>query len=150
MEGAGRPVDLEQARKRRRLISKDRWTARIHDASAIEDDDPVLFFEHKYLYRRVKEELPQGDHIVPIGKARLAREGRDLSIVTYAATVWKALEAAEEVLRAAEASGERLRANNPLSVLDVIDVEDDALGGPGGGGAVAELLSEVRPRHRRS
>jgi 2-oxoisovalerate dehydrogenase E1 component beta subunit len=67
--------------------------------SAIRDDDCVLFFEHKYLYRRAKEELPQGDHVVPIGKARLAREGRDLSIVTYAATVWKALEAAEQLER---------------------------------------------------
>ncbi len=65
--------------------------------SAIRGDDPVLFFEHKYLYRRIKEELPQGDHLVPIGKARLAREGTDLSIVTYAATVWKALEAAERL-----------------------------------------------------
>jgi 2-oxoisovalerate dehydrogenase E1 component beta subunit len=67
--------------------------------SAIRGDDPVLFFEHKYLYRRIKEELPQGDHLVPIGTARLAREGRDLSIVTYAATVWKALEAAERLER---------------------------------------------------
>ena len=67
--------------------------------SAIRGDDPVLFFEHKYLYRRIKEELPQGDHVVPIGKARVAREGRDLSIVTYAATVWKALEAAERLER---------------------------------------------------
>ena len=63
--------------------------------SAIRDDDCVLFFEHKYLYRRIKDELPAGDHVVPIGQARLAREGRDLSIITYAATVWKALEAAE-------------------------------------------------------
>ena len=63
--------------------------------SAIRGDDPVLFFEHKYLYRRIKEELPQGDHLVPIGKARIAREGKDLTIVTYAAAVWKALEAAE-------------------------------------------------------
>src|SRR5580765_6826220 len=67
--------------------------------AAIRDDDCVLFFEHKYLYRRIKEELPQGDHVVPIGKARLAREGRDLSIITYAATVWKALEAAEQLER---------------------------------------------------
>jgi pyruvate/2-oxoglutarate/acetoin dehydrogenase E1 component len=65
--------------------------------AAIRDDDPVLFFEHKYLYRRIKEEMPQGDHVVPIGKARIAREGTDLSIVTYAATVWKALEAAEQL-----------------------------------------------------
>jgi len=67
--------------------------------AAIRDDDCVLFFEHKYLYRRIKEDLPAGDHVVPIGKARLAREGKDLSIVTYAATVWKALEAAEQLER---------------------------------------------------
>jgi pyruvate/2-oxoglutarate/acetoin dehydrogenase E1 component len=67
--------------------------------SAIRDDDCVLFFEHKYLYRRIKEELPQGDGVVPIGKARLAREGKDLSIITYAATVWKALEAADQLER---------------------------------------------------
>jgi 2-oxoisovalerate dehydrogenase E1 component beta subunit len=65
--------------------------------AAIRDDDPVLFFEHKYLYRRVKDVMPDGDHVVPIGKARLAREGRDLSIITYAATVWKALDAAEQL-----------------------------------------------------
>ncbi len=67
--------------------------------AAIRDDDCVLFFEHKYLYRRIKEEMPAGDHVVPIGKARIAREGSDLSIITYAATVWKALEAAEQLAR---------------------------------------------------
>jgi 2-oxoisovalerate dehydrogenase E1 component beta subunit len=66
--------------------------------AAIRDDDPVLYFEHKYLYRRIKEELPEGDdHLVEIGKARTAREGKDLSIITYAATVWKSLEAAEQL-----------------------------------------------------
>jgi pyruvate/2-oxoglutarate/acetoin dehydrogenase E1 component len=65
--------------------------------AAIRDEDCVLFFEHKYLYRRVKDVMPAGDHVVPIGQARLAREGRDVSIVTYAATVWKALEAAEQL-----------------------------------------------------
>ena len=65
--------------------------------AAVRDDDCVLFFEHKYLYRRVKEEMPAGDHVVPIGKARTARSGRDLSIITYAATVWKSLEAAEQL-----------------------------------------------------
>jgi len=67
--------------------------------AAIRDEDCVLFFEHKYLYRRVKERMPEGDHVVPIGKARVAREGKDLSIITYAATVWKALEAAETLER---------------------------------------------------
>jgi 2-oxoisovalerate dehydrogenase E1 component beta subunit len=67
--------------------------------AAIRDEDCVLFFEHKYLYRRIKDEMPAGDHVVPIGKARVAREGTDVSIITYAATVWKALEAAEELAR---------------------------------------------------
>ncbi len=65
--------------------------------AAIRDEDCVLFFEHKYLYRRIKETMPEGDHVVPIGKARVAREGSDVSIITYAATVWKSLEAAEEL-----------------------------------------------------
>ncbi len=65
--------------------------------AAIRDEDCVLFFEHKYLYRRIKETMPAGDHVVPIGKARIAREGKDVSIITYAATVWKSLEAAEEL-----------------------------------------------------
>src|SRR5690606_35777327 len=65
--------------------------------AAIRDDDCVLFFEHKYLYRRIKGEMPAGDHVVPIGKARTAREGSDVSIITYAATVYKALEAAEQL-----------------------------------------------------
>jgi pyruvate/2-oxoglutarate/acetoin dehydrogenase E1 component len=65
--------------------------------SAIRDDDCVLYFEHKYLYRRIKEEMPAGDHVVPIGKARVARSGSDVSIITYAATVWKALDAAEQL-----------------------------------------------------
>jgi 2-oxoisovalerate dehydrogenase E1 component beta subunit len=67
--------------------------------AAIRDEDCVLFFEHKYLYRRLKATMPAGDHVVPIGKARVAREGSDLSIITYAATVWKALEAAEQLER---------------------------------------------------
>jgi len=68
--------------------------------SAIRDDDPVLYFEHKFLYRRIKEQLPEGEEILtPIGKARLAREGRDLTIITWSAMVHKALEAAERLER---------------------------------------------------
>jgi 2-oxoisovalerate dehydrogenase E1 component beta subunit len=63
--------------------------------AAIRDEDPVLYFEHKFLYRRVKEELPPGDWIVPIGKATVRRTGRDLSILTYGAMVWTAFEAAK-------------------------------------------------------
>ncbi|MFN2384820.1 MAG: alpha-ketoacid dehydrogenase subunit beta [Thermoanaerobaculia bacterium] len=73
--------------------------ATAHDAkglikAAIRDEDPVLYFEHKYLYRRIKEQLPAEDYIVPIGKAAVRRPGRDLSILTYGAMLWTALEAA--------------------------------------------------------
>lgn len=68
--------------------------------AAIRDDDPVLYFEHKYLYRRVKGEVAEGDAaLVPIGQARVARAGRDLSVITYSAMVHKALEAAERLDR---------------------------------------------------
>jgi 2-oxoisovalerate dehydrogenase E1 component beta subunit len=63
--------------------------------SAIRDNNPVLFLEHKFLYRRIKEEVPQNGQTVPIGKARIHREGRDLSIITYAAMVHTAQEAAD-------------------------------------------------------
>ncbi len=65
--------------------------------AAIRDPDPVLYFEHKYLYRRIKEDLPAEDFVVPIGKAQLRREGEDMSIITYGAMVYKALEAAAEL-----------------------------------------------------
>jgi 2-oxoisovalerate dehydrogenase E1 component beta subunit len=89
--------------------------------AAIRDDDCVLFFEHKYLYRRVKAEMPAGDHVTPIGKARVAREGKDLSIITYASTVWKSLEAAEILEKEDGLSVEiiDLRTLNPL--------DDDAI-----------------------
>ncbi|MGH7542911.1 MAG: alpha-ketoacid dehydrogenase subunit beta [Gemmatimonadota bacterium] len=63
--------------------------------AAIRDDDPVVFQEHKFLYRRIKEDLPADEFVVPLGKARVARSGTDLSIITYAAMVHVALEAAD-------------------------------------------------------
>jgi 2-oxoisovalerate dehydrogenase E1 component beta subunit len=63
--------------------------------AAIRDDDPVIFLEHKFLYRRVKDRVPEEDYVVPIGKAAVRRAGRDLTIVTYGAMLWTALEAAE-------------------------------------------------------
>ncbi len=65
--------------------------------SAIRDNDPVLYFEHKGLYRRIREDLPAGDFTVPIGQAKIARAGTDLSIITYGAMVWTALEAADKL-----------------------------------------------------
>ncbi|MGH7571353.1 MAG: alpha-ketoacid dehydrogenase subunit beta [Gemmatimonadota bacterium] len=63
--------------------------------AAIRDDDPVVFQEHKFLYRRIKEELPAEEYLVPLGEARIARPGTDLSIITYAAMLHVALEASE-------------------------------------------------------
>src|SRR5207253_7896206 len=67
--------------------------------AAIRDPDPVLFFEHKKLCRlpRLRENLPEDDYIVPIGKARTRREGRDLSIITFGAMTLTALDAAGEL-----------------------------------------------------
>ena len=62
--------------------------------AAIRDEDPVVYFEHKFLYRRLKEELPEGDWTVPIGKADIKRVGSDISVITYGAMVHLALEAA--------------------------------------------------------
>ncbi|MEN3333834.1 MAG: hypothetical protein V7641_3199, partial [Blastocatellia bacterium] len=67
--------------------------------AAIRDEDPVLFFEHKLLYRnpKIKQEVPTEDYIVPIGKAAVRRAGNDLTIITYGAMVYTALEAAEKL-----------------------------------------------------
>jgi len=62
--------------------------------AAIRDEDPVVYFEHKFLYRRLKEELPEGDWTVQIGKADIKRKGSDISLITYGAMVHLALDAA--------------------------------------------------------
>ncbi len=65
--------------------------------SAIEDPNPVLYFEHKHLYRRIKADVPEERYTVPIGKARLHREGDDVSVITWGAMVYTATEAAEQL-----------------------------------------------------
>ncbi|MBV9359516.1 MAG: alpha-ketoacid dehydrogenase subunit beta [Chloroflexi bacterium] len=65
--------------------------------SAIRDDDPVLFFEHKKSYRRVRGEVPETDYVIPLGKADLKRRGRDLSIITYGIGVHLALGASQRL-----------------------------------------------------
>jgi 2-oxoisovalerate dehydrogenase E1 component beta subunit len=65
--------------------------------ASIRDDNPVIFYEHKFLYRRIKEEVPEADYVVPIGKAAVRREGKDISVITYGAMVWTALDAAKEL-----------------------------------------------------
>ena len=65
--------------------------------ASIRDDNPVIFYEHKFLYRRVKDEVPEEDYVVPLGKAAVRREGTDISVITYGAMVWTALDAAKEL-----------------------------------------------------
>jgi pyruvate/2-oxoglutarate/acetoin dehydrogenase E1 component len=65
--------------------------------SAIRDPNPVCFLEHKGLYRHVREPVPDGEHTVPIGKARVAREGAEMTVIAYGSSVHLALEAAEQL-----------------------------------------------------
>jgi 2-oxoisovalerate dehydrogenase E1 component beta subunit len=65
--------------------------------AAIRDPDPVIYFEHKYLYRRIKGKVPDDDFAVPIGKAEVRREGTDVSVISYGAMVHQAFEAANRV-----------------------------------------------------
>jgi len=90
--------------------------------AAIRDDDPVLYFEHKFLYRRIKDDVPDTDYVVPIGKAKIRREGSDLSIVTFGAMVYTALDAAA-VLAAEGIQAEvlDLRSLAPLDRVAVIE-----------------------------
>jgi len=67
--------------------------------AAIRDDNPVIFFEHKHLYRRIREEVPEDDCLVPLGAAQVKRRGSDLSILTYGAMVHESLDAAERLSR---------------------------------------------------
>ena len=120
--------------------------------AAIRDDDPVIYLEHKYLYRSVKEELPAEDYTVPIGKAGVRREGSDISIITYGWMVHIALEAAENASREGiSVEVLDLRTLVPLdrqAILDtakktskVILLHEDTLTG-GLGGELAGIISE--------
>ena len=120
--------------------------------AAIRDNNPVLFFEHKFLYRRIKEEMPAGDNVVPLGKALVRRPGRDLSVITYGAMVWVALEAARELEKEGlEIEVVDLRTLVPLDSQTVLDSvrrtnkvillhEDNRTGGMGA--ELAAILAE--------
>jgi pyruvate/2-oxoglutarate/acetoin dehydrogenase E1 component len=71
-------------------------------AAAIRSSDPVVFFEPKLLYRTAREEVPAGEHVVPLGKARIAREGSDVTLIAYGSMVGVAERAAEELDASAE------------------------------------------------
>ena len=88
--------------------------------AAIRDDDPVIYIEHKYLYRRIKEHLPEQDYLVPIGKASRRREGKDLTIVTWGAMVYVAMEAADQL----EAEGASVEI---LDLRSLLPYDEDAI-----------------------
>ena len=90
--------------------------------AAIRDEDPVVYLEHKFLYRRVKDRVPDADYVVPIGKACVRRPGRDLTIVTYGAMLWPVLEAAGLLSReeGLEAEVIDLRTLSPLDEETVV------------------------------
>jgi 2-oxoisovalerate dehydrogenase E1 component beta subunit len=120
--------------------------------AAIRDDDPVLYFEHKYLYRRIKDEVPEEDYIVPLGTAAVRRQGSDLSIITFGAMVHTALDAAAKLAAdGVEAEVVDLRSLAPLdreAVLATVAKTSRALllheatltGGIGG--ELAAIISE--------
>ena len=120
--------------------------------SAIRDPNPVLYFEHKFLYRRIKAMLPEGDWVVPIGKADVKRTGSDISVITYGAMVHVALEAAEVLAKdGIELEVLDLRSLMPLDKEAIFESvcktskaivlhEDNKTGGVGA--EIAALLSE--------
>ncbi len=86
--------------------------------SSIRDPDPVIFMEPKRIYRAIREEVPEGDYTIPLGKARLVQEGKDVTVVAWGAMVREALNAAEQL------KGEKI----DLEIIDLrtispIDVE---------------------------
>ncbi|WP_027107595.1 alpha-ketoacid dehydrogenase subunit beta [Lacticigenium naphthae] len=90
--------------------------------SAIRDEDPVVFLEHMKLYRSFRDEVPEEQYTIPLGKAAIAREGKDVTIVTYGYMVREALKAAEQ-LEAENISAEviDLRTVSPLDIETIIN-----------------------------
>jgi len=119
--------------------------------AAIRDDDPVLFFEHKKTYRSIKGEVPEEDYVVPIGKANVVRQGKDLSIFTYGLAVHQCLEAAEALAQEVSVEVVDLRTLAPLDKEAILEsvrktgkaliVHEDNLTG-GIGGEVAAIIAE--------
>lgn len=131
--------------------------ATVYDAkglmkAAVRDDDPVLFLEHKKLYRKIRAELPNEDFVVPLGKAAVRRPGKDIVLITYGAMVHTALEAADALARdGLELEVIDLRSLVPLdweTILEsvhrinkVIILHEDVRTG-GMGGEIAAVIAE--------
>jgi len=122
--------------------------------AAIRDDDPVLYIEHKYLYRRIKDEVPAEDYIVPLGKAAIRRKGKDLTIITWGAMLYVALDAAADLEKdGVSAEVIDLRSIMPFDIEMVMDsvkktsrciiLHEDTLTGGIGGEIAARLADEA-------
>ncbi|MGA2192790.1 MAG: alpha-ketoacid dehydrogenase subunit beta [Nitrospirota bacterium] len=120
--------------------------------SAIQDDDPVIYFEHKYLYRRIKEDVPPDSYIVPIGKAALRREGDDICFITYGSALYLCVDAADELekegvsseiidLRTLLPLDRRMILEGAKKTGKVLIVHEDRLTG-GIGGEIAAIIVE--------
>ena len=120
--------------------------------TSIRDDDPVLFFEHKKMYRSIRGDVPDGDYTIPIGQAKVTREGSDVSIIAYGLMAHYALEAAEllavdgvsaevvDVRTLRPLDGETLLASVRKTGKAVIVYEDNRFGGYGA--EIAAILAE--------
>jgi 2-oxoisovalerate dehydrogenase E1 component beta subunit len=125
--------------------------------AAIRDDNPVLYFEHKFLYRHVKGEVPEEDYVVPLGSAATVREGRDVSLIAYGSTVHHGLRAAESLAqRGIEVEIVDLRSLIPLDEQAILETvrrtnrvvvchEDTKTGGFGG--EIAARIAELAFEH---
>ena len=125
--------------------------------AAIRDPDPVLFFEHKRTYRLFRQEVPEGDYTVPLGQARIAREGRALTIIAYGLMLHYALEAATIVAEdGIDAEVIDLRTLAPLDTATILAsvektskaliVHEDTRTG-GFGGELAAIIAEEAFEH---
>jgi 2-oxoisovalerate dehydrogenase E1 component beta subunit len=120
--------------------------------TSIRDDDPVLFFEHKKMYRSVRGDVPGGDYTIPIGQAKVTREGTDVSIIAYGLMAHYALEAAEllaadgvsaevvDVRTLRPLDGETLLGSVRKTGKAVVVYEDNRFGGYGA--EIAAILAE--------
>ena len=133
--------------------------ATVYDAkgllkAAIRDPDPVLYFEPKYLYRRIKDELPADDYIVPIGKAAMRKEGTDVTLVTYGTMLYVAMDAAKELesegvslevidLRSLMPFDEEMVMESVKKTSRLIILHEDTLTGGMGGEIAARVVDQA-------
>ena len=123
-------------------------------ASAIQDPNPVLYFEHKHLYRRIKAEIPDERYTTPFGQARVHREGDDISLITWGAMVWTAEEAAKQLegeglsveildLRTLIPWDKKAVLESVRKTSKVVVLHEDTLTGGFGGEIVATIAEQV-------